>query len=358
MADAFTRIAFLIQSEVREKMLQCLREEPIQASTIYEQFTAARSTVDRVLDELVSWGWAERRASTSAEEGSFVLTPAGTLSWRAIENASGTVGRDAVEYLMSSRRRVRVLDLLTDESVTPAELGDRSWLSQPTAYRTLAGFDERGWVSQDDTTGQYSLSVSGKRVGHETDRLLTVVDWIVENTDELRFLGTIGGLLPIEALPETTVISEVPGDPDRVLRYYERQLSSTDSPPTKIRAITPIMSTSTYRIHAPLIRGGTQVEVVVDEAVLGTLRTEYPDICRRLLDHGGIEIHVHPERLGIGLVIFDSKAILVGYQNNTRKVCIEGSTEKFTDWALEQFKSHRENSRRLARTDLADLLED
>jgi predicted transcriptional regulator len=87
---------------------------------------------------------------------------------------------------------------------------------------------------------------------------------------------------------------------------------------------------------------------------LRTLREEYPDLSDRLPDFERIDLHVYPDRLNFGLIIFDDRIIVVGYRGNTRKVCIESSNEKFMEWAVEVFDRYREASRWL---DMASLCE-
>ena len=93
---------------------------------------------------------------------------------------------DDVEFLSRSQSRVAVLDALNEKPPTRDELKKATEASRTTLSRTLADFEDRGWIERPDRG--YALTPVGSFIASEVTRLL-------ENIETAKQLdGTLGWL--------------------------------------------------------------------------------------------------------------------------------------------------------------------
>lgn len=121
--DALGEIAYLTRSPNRVRILARLAEAPGTRREVKDATGAARTTVDRIVNELEERGWAERRA-----DGAYAATPVGshlveelTPLVRAVE-ATRELG-SAVEWLPLEELSVG-LDRFADATVRRPDRGD------------------------------------------------------------------------------------------------------------------------------------------------------------------------------------------------------------------------------------------
>lgn len=96
--DPLEATAYLTRSEHRLRLLEALSTRPYSRRDLVEATDASSATVGRVLNELQSWGWAER-----IQDG-YVATPAGTQLVNEFQPFNRTVATilklgDTIEWI-------------------------------------------------------------------------------------------------------------------------------------------------------------------------------------------------------------------------------------------------------------------
>src|SRR6056297_1738375 len=98
-----------------------------------------------------------------------------------------------IAYLVRSKHRVQILDLLTGASFSRGEIKERTEIARTTIDRIINEFEERGWAKR-TTDGGYRATPTGEQVVSEFEPFVT-------SMDAIRNLGDLAAWLPTDDVP-------------------------------------------------------------------------------------------------------------------------------------------------------------
>jgi hypothetical protein len=96
------------------------------------------------------------------------------------------------------------------------------------------------------------------------------------------------------------------------------------------------------RVRQPLLEAGTDIEVIIDEAVLEVTRASYPAVLDSVAEVESAELFVYPEKLRFGLVILNGSVFVFAYGDQSLIACIETASETLGEWAIGVYQAHQQ----------------
>lgn len=255
--------------------------------------------------------------------------------------------REDVAFLVGSASRVRILRAVADQASSPTSLANRCSCARETAQRTLSGFVQRGWVTKTD--GQYELTVGGKSVLEQYERLTDVVTGADRLQQFLTNAGAAADGFPVAAVSGddgVTVTNATAEDPHAPIDRYLTFLGT--EPVRSFRGVTPIVSRVFNEAAEAIIGRDTDIELVIDESVLAVSESEYPDALRRAGEIEQFTLFLTPEEIGVGLALVDERAFVGAYDGHNNLVAaIDGRNEQLVAWATSVYETYRESATQL-----------
>lgn len=255
--------------------------------------------------------------------------------------------REDVAFLVGSETRVAVLRAVAESPRRPTDLAAECSCARETAQRTLSAFLDRGWVEKAD--GRYRSTPAGDLVLEGYDDLATAVAHAARLEKFFTHVHA-DAVPPSSVLDELDVTESTEKNPHAPIDRYLALLGS--DPIDRFRGVTPIVSRVLNDAAEAVIGPETDVELVVDRAVLRTSRTEFADATRTAAELDGFCLYVAPEPLEFGLAIVDDHAFVGAYDDSGNLVAsVDGTAEPFVEWAVDLYRTYRE------RADLLDAVE-
>jgi len=252
-----------------------------------------------------------------------------------------------IAYLVRSKHRVQILDLLTGASFSRGEVKERTEIARTTIDRIINEFEERGWAKR-TTDGGYRATPTGEQVVSEFEPFVT-------SMDAIRNLGDLAAWLPTDDVPIE-------------LRHFRD---------ATVRRPDPTDPTSTVSYLTALVREATEFHCIVgvappvafeksmrDRVVSGELTTEHvitDEEYRYLLEHrdrlsrwreyvtAGANLYRHDGAVPCNLFVFDDTVIIAHSQGEIGAplVGIESLNKTVRSWALEVIREYKTNAEQL-----------
>ena len=327
-------LTFLIGSPERLQLLAELQDCSLSPAELETRTNVSDRTVQKLLAAGLERDWITQEGDSEQ----YTLTIAGALILQAYVDAE-TLDRDSLTFLTTSESRLRVLEHLENEALSAVELNDRLSVADPTVYRALHSLEERGLV---DWNQDATLTTTGADEFEAYQRLVDTIRWIVDHAVVLDHLGEIGRTLPARALAQDNgeIVVNSMAHPDAVLDHIEARIEALS--PTRIRGVLPSMCAFIDRVRQPLLEAGTDIEVIVDEAVLEVTRASYPALLDSVAEIESAELFVYPEKLRFGLAMLNGSVFVLAYDNQSLRACIETASETLGGWATDVFQDHQQ----------------
>jgi len=339
-ASAREHLTFLSGSPERLALLAELQDRSLLPAELGERADVSDKTVQKLLDAGVARDWIADESNTEY----YGLTIAGDLILQAYQDTE-VLDRDLLAFLATSTTRLRLLEYLETESLSVVELNDRIPVADPTVYRALHSLEERGLI---DWSQEPTLTSTGTEI-YETYRgLAETIQWLTVHAEVLNLLGEVARTLPARALAQgdTEIVVNSMAHPDAVLGHFENRIDALS--PERIRGVLPSMCAFVDRMRRPLLEGGTDIEVIVDEVVLDVARTSYPTVLTSARDAESVELFVYPEKLRFGLASLNSSVLVFAYNEQSLIACIETVDETLGSWASEVYRTRRRAAHQLS----------
>jgi predicted transcriptional regulator len=330
--SAREHLTFLSGSSERLELLAKLQQRALSPAELETYTEISYETIQRLLEAGVERDWIVEQT----ESERYTLTAAGDLVLQAYFDAE-PLDRDLLTFLVTSTTRLRALEELRDDSLSAVELNERISVTHPTVYRALHSLEERGLL---DWQQEPELTPTGTDT-YEAYRLLAdTIAWVTNYATVLNQLGDIARTLPAQALAQGSegIVVNSMAHPDAVLDHFEARIS--DRSFERIWGVLPSMCTFVDRVRRPLLEGGTEIEAIIDEAVLEVARTSYPRVLDSVADAESAELLVHPEKLQFGLAILDDSVFVFAYTDQSLLACIETADDALSTWAVDVYQTH------------------
>ena len=241
-----------------------------------------------------------------------------------------------VQFLTGSPHRRAVLAALCAEPARPHELCADIDATRTTIQRILAGFRERQWVVKHD--GDYRATVAGRRVCEQYEALHEEVTRARRFGPLAAHLGPVADDLPVEALARGRLTVSEDGNPLAVLSRFNEWLEAVEG---DFAAISPVVAQPFNEIGAELLSEETDIEFVIDSAVLEQSKAQYESELAFGVDHDGITIYVHETPISLGVAFDDDRCCVVAYDDgNNLKAMLEAGEGELYDWTTAVFERH------------------
>ncbi|EJN61635.1 helix-turn-helix transcriptional regulator [Halogranum rubrum] len=249
--------------------------------------------------------------------------------------------RENIAFLVGSSSRIDLLRALAERPYRPTEIAKVCSCARETAQRTLGGFVERGWVQKSEA--QYQLTPGGVSVLEQYEKLADVV----QNAERLEtFLTNAGSAiedLPTETYDELTVTEVSNSNPHAPIDRFLTVLGST--PVESFKGITPVVSPVYNEAAASVIGPQTEMELVIDDSVLATSESEYPEALQRASDLSQFSLYLTPREIEFGLTIVDGHAYIGAYDEfNNVVASVDGRSEAILTWAQTLYSEYQRSA--------------
>ncbi|WP_435347374.1 helix-turn-helix transcriptional regulator [Haloarchaeobius sp. HRN-SO-5] len=207
-----------------------------------------------------------------------------------------------VQFLTGSANRVEVLTALTDGPVDRRDLRDDVGISQPTTSRTLAEFEERGWVTHDGR--RFRTTPLGTHVAESVASFVEEMESARRLADVVQWFPEEGFGFDLDRLATADVVSVSEGDVGAPVAHLARQLAGA----TNVLALSHGITSSLMRAWPAGSPGSDRtVRWVFGPAVLDVLRAD-PEMAtraRRAVESGGVDYFCYDGEVPFNVVVTD-----------------------------------------------------
>lgn len=332
--DSHSPLVVLADSLHRREILILLRESktPLTNATLTDRSSAGRATVRRAIEQLGDKQWIHRTASRASG-----LSVAGHLVLRAYETFCEQASEDIFVFLTHSPTRVQTLRYLDEKTQTDeqnddntenyqyyqsADIAESVTGDRSTVTRSLRGCTDRGWILK-GKHARYALTPTGRQIIQLYTDLDTSVSWVTANAGGLnqfsqhadsRCRSAIVSNLPLAPLTgEVTAVKAKHADPDAPFLYYKKQLTAVQ--PAALRGMLPAVSFQADMMRQLLAELNTEIELIMDDAAIAAARRSFPEQFATLRNDERATLLKHPELSGVGLTLFNKRAVLGAYDD-------------------------------------------
>lgn len=247
---------------------------------------------------------------------------------------------EPVEYLTRSPTRIRILDALDKDARTRDELLEVTDVSRFTVSRTLAEFEDRGWIRRSGDV--YELTGEGSFVTSELTSLLSnlavtskldgTLDWL--QTDEFDF--------DIVHLQDATVYTPSKTNHTAHIRAPAEAVRNAD----RVRStVTGVAHEMIEAVWESTVNGNLQLAGVIDDQTFSAIRTDDDlfELVREMLQSGDVDLYRYDgEDPLVMLLICDDTVMLCGHdEDDPAPGTIESEDTVVRSWATSYFEATR-----------------
>lgn len=246
-----------------------------------------------------------------------------------------------IAHLARSKNRVLILDELETGPATRRELEETTGVARATVGRTLADFEDRGWVER-QSGGAYAATPTGERVAAEFIPF-------AETMAAIRTLGDMVAWLPTDEVPidlehfnDATIRRAEREDPLAVATYATELLEAAAAFHCLVGVAPPLAFERTMRDGVAAGELTTQHVITADE--LAYLR-DHPERLSRWREYvaAGGNVYRYDGAIPCTLFVFDD-TVLVGRSpsgSGAAGAFIESENEAIRSWAHEVIDRYR-----------------
>lgn len=251
-----------------------------------------------------------------------------------------------IEYLSRSPSRVQVLDAIHEAPQSQRDLRELTDVSRVTLSRTLANFEDRGWVER--TNGVYETTPEGAYVATEVTRLLSNLDAAASLDGVMAWLPTDEFDFPLTCLREAEVSTSSWGDHTAQIRHVAEHIPGSD----RIEATASGVSREVVdALWEATVNGDTSFEAILDTTALDIIRTDADlrEQHREMIGAGAKVRRYEGDRAPLLMVmVCDDTVILCGHdEDGPPPGTLESTHEQVRSWAETYIDAVRDDARPL-----------
>lgn len=250
--------------------------------------------------------------------------------------------REDISFLGGSELRVEILFALRADVATATELAERCSCARETAQRTVSAFVERGWAEKVSPEAGYRLTRAGGLVANGYEDFEACVSVSREYREFLVTLSDVDLDLDCRQLQELDLTRATAENPHAPINRFREVVG--EEPVEEFFGITPVVSRMFNDAASRVIGPDSRIELVVDEGVLTTSASEFPEDLERAERLDQFTLYVSPEPVTFGLMVVDGHAYLGAYDGGTLVASVDGRTDDFREWARDTYERVRERS--------------
>lgn len=258
------------------------------------------------------------------------------------------VDQDLTEVVSLLSRRSDFLRALREGEATKQELVEALCVSRSTVDRAVRELESQGLIVRE--RGSARLTLAGRLALDAYDELVSTLGGICTASNTLDLLPPDARIAP-ELFRGATIVSARHHDPHRAASELEEFAKTAEKIQGCAAAVFP---THVEMYHDRLVSNEFEVELVVTDAVLDTLLSDYRDLFEDSLASDNLSIYLASDSL--------SYSLLVGEIGDAAEVCLAAHGEHgvagvvrnddpaAVSWARDAFRAHRYAAEEIART--------
>lgn len=249
-----------------------------------------------------------------------------------------------IDFLARSANRVQLLQELPDrEQLERDDIKACCEASRTTIQRNLNAIEERGWIQNTNQT--YSLTLSGEIV-------IEAFSDLVETIQLVRKLQPVLNWFPRELaidftpLRNVTVVTPDPSNPYAPVNRHIEAMESADW----FRCMLPAIGLQPMTIaHKRVVHDGCTHEVIVDEGVAETLRSDsnYTELVDEMIETGHCHLYVYDGDFSFYLGLTD-KCVQIGVEDDDGVprglMEIDADSQDVRKWAEEIYAEYKQQA--------------
>lgn len=118
----------------------------------------------------------------------------------------------------------------------------------------------------------------------------------------------------------------------------------------RIQMLSPVLSRLFHDAHADIAFEGVHTELVMPDGVIARARELNPTEFNVVVSVDVLDLYRHPEPIGFGMTIGDTRLLLGVYEERQLKACVDSSNAALLTWANDLFTQYRDRSERIEPT--------
>lgn len=258
----------------------------------------------------------------------------------------GDIPSDAladVAHLARSENRLRILSALEDATATRRELEDATGIARATVGRTLADFEDRGWVRE---TGdrEYEPTPIGARFIAEFAPFLDAVEAIRRLGDRVAWLPTDEVPLDLGHFSGATIRLPEPADPFAPAMSLTDLLRDAAQFHCLVGVAPPLGFEQAMRDEVVADDLVTRHVITAEELAYLREDPERRSRWREYIDAGG-DVYCYDGDIPCNLLVFDETVIIGPHpRDGTPAGLVESKNEAVNAWAHEIISSYQRES--------------
>jgi len=215
---------------------------------------------------------------------------------------------DAVELHRLLATRGSVLEAIDDGNRRRDEIMESIGIAKSTAYKALKELRENELVRENGKV--YELTPYGECALERYRR----TECLAKHGDIINLLGEE---IDTEPLLDAEVVRPEPGAPMKPVRSMEEVAGGAEG----IRGLVPVVMERYVKFTNELLRDGINAEFVVERAAFDELSERYEESFEENL-RLGTDVYVTDASIPCGLLLTESAACFVAYQDGSIEGCI------------------------------------
>ena len=251
---------------------------------------------------------------------------------------------DTARFLAGSPDRRRLLERLSDDPGSPAELADALSAARRSVQRNLAEFADRGWAEKVD--GAYRLTVTGELVADEHADYLDSLDRIEAFEEFYRYLPDRDHAPDPRRLADASLTAASSTDPQAPVHRYVEVVRAFDT--DRVRMVSPVLSRLFHEAHAQLAFDGVHTDLVMSAETVERAREMNPAEFAAVTSVGVLDLYRHPGPVEVGLTLGDDRLVVCAYDGDgALRACVESADPSLLRWGADLFERYRDEAERV-----------
>ncbi|TYL36067.1 transcriptional regulator [Natronococcus pandeyae] len=252
---------------------------------------------------------------------------------------------DDIEFLVSSKHRVGVLDALAERGRDRADLRAETGAHASTIGRVLGDFEDRRWIERRGST--YELTPLGKFVAERFADFCAAMEAEEKLRDVWQWLPREMEGFSVDMFADAVVAYPPAGYPYEPVKRVVQLVEESDT----VRGFgATVFKTAANEAFCQAALDGMKVDVIYSPDVLAATVDWNPALFEKTATLDNCTIFVHddlPDRRRCGIDVFDERAAICCHDTETRalRAWVDTDAPEAREWARTVFERYREEAR-------------
>ena len=326
--------------------IACVLDEPQDKPALVSTLDAARSTVDRAVDEL------ETVDLIKQTDDGYIITSMGrlvTTDFFGIIDILDDVAPDHIQSPIASMtiidtatRRSEFLECLLEQPKDKRMVVDDIGMSRATVDRGLRELENVGLIEYTD--GRFTLSTIGKATEQGLFNIIKTIRLGQRLHPFLRWVSYDNFDIDIHLLADAELLLPEPGDPWAMMNRHVQVLKEADNG----RVVQPVASL--YAMEAAyerIVNAGATGSTVVESSVADTFQTNpnYTELVEGMIATGRFDLYVYGGTIPYFIGVFDEIVQIGADEEGEPRAILETDSAKVLQWAENKYEEYRQQSK-------------